>query len=136
MKITSFLILIPALLTGCASLMPLEDGLTPFKGQPINHLFSVIGFPDDIELIDNEITYRYQIIRSHTDLVTETERATGLEGQDPLIAKTMMQPTQVNVECELTVITDTHKTIKRWRYKEAYKGCTPYREKLAAKIKQ
>ena len=95
MKITSFLILIPALLTGCASLMPLEDGLTPFKDEPINHLFSVIGFPDDIELIDNEITYRYQITKNHTDLVTETERATGLEGQDPLIAKTMMQPTQV-----------------------------------------
>lgn len=125
------LILAPLALFGCATLIPLEDGLTPFKGQPVNQLFSVIGFPDDIELNDNKIIHTFHIERNHIGLVTETEQANGLEGQDPLIAKDMMQPSQVNVECALTVITDKKKIIEQWHYIEAYEGCTPYREKLA-----
>ncbi|WP_166422280.1 hypothetical protein [Paraglaciecola sp. 20A4] len=131
MKHYFLLLLAPLALFGCATLMPLDDGLTPFKGKPVNRLFNVIGFPNNIELVNNKIVHTYLIERNHVGLVTETEYTTGLEGQDPLIAKTMMQPTQVNVECALTVITNKQKIIEQWKYEETYEGCTPYRVKLA-----
>ncbi|GAC35196.1 hypothetical protein [Paraglaciecola polaris] len=125
------LFLTPLLLTSCASLPSLDDGLASYKDKNINSVFPVIGFPAEIEAANSEISYFYQISREHVGLITEAQPATGLEGQDPLTAKTMMQPVQVNVECQLTIITDMDKKIQRWHFKETYEGCMSYREKLA-----
>ena len=121
-------------LSGCAALDDLQEGLTSLEGVSREELFSALGYPDGQMQIDEHTIVYVWGKEFHTSYgIPTTQHMTGYMGTTPFSMQTTdMQFIPVNYMCSIKYIVKDG-IASQWEYSGNTGGCKSYIERLKSR---
>lgn len=124
-------------LTGCATMGQLEEGLAQLVGLPEQEAFKALGYPDAKEQFGSDIVYFWGQTRSTIIFMPQTSSTISYVGNTPIYGTTTTtQAVPVQYSCTIKGITGSDGIIKTWEHNGSAGGCEPYIDRVKAYFKR
>lgn len=131
LSLYSILILIAAIVSGCATFGQMESGLNSLMGRNETEAFSVLGYPSGKQQFGSDTVYIWEVSNTGTLLLPQTATTYGTVGTIPVYGTTTYnQAVPINNSCLIKIAADSDGTLKNWEYKGNLGGCKNYISRL------
>jgi hypothetical protein len=118
-------------LGACTTFSDIETGLDSYVGQPVQNVFSALGYPNGQQSIAGQNVYIWGNAFSMTMPQTNTSTTTGSVGGVPYQGTTTYNTYNTyNYECTIRVIASPNNIVQSWDYQGDIGGCSEYASRL------
>lgn len=130
------IVLLPAFLLGCTTGQDIYDGMTQFRGQPIDNVVAVLGTPNDERMIagrryviwstDRNVSYTMPVTNYTSGSITASGGGFATYGG----TTTTQVPMISNYVCTLTVEVNNQYIVRDFSFDGNTGGCEVYASRL------
>lgn len=132
MRAKVFLVAIFSLLmSGCASVRGLEQGLPLLEGQHVEQAIAALGYPNDTQNVDDNIIYIWHYSYRAVSVMPVTTSTKGTVGGDAVSTESTTYTTKSSqLSCTLRIITTPERIVKTSDFHGPPAPCSEYSDRL------